>query len=174
MLSDEGIAYVRECRLPNSRTRVDFKVSGSDFIECKVSLNAGQVNEFIGQAIQYRAFANRVILCIPSDVQIRADLHTIITELGVTVCNENGLGEVLVGRTWSLPSKQITPQVTVRFTCKCCGSSEKRRHRMNSYCIDCAPRIPHMTFDSKTNRWVDVRGNSCLSDDPQYKQTEML
>jgi hypothetical protein len=154
LLTSAKIAHIRECRLPSSRTRVDFKLSDNTFVECKVALNAGQLNEFIGQATQYRAFSDRVVLCIPSDVQIRADLHRLIIEMGISVCNELTLGEVVCGAAVSLPPSQVTPQRSTRFVCKCCGSGERRRHRMNSYCVDCAPNIPKMHFDYHLDHWV--------------------
>ena len=156
MLTAANISHVRECRLPSSRTRVDFKLPNNTFVECKVGVNAGQVYEFIGQATHYRGFANRVILCIPSDVKIREDLHAIIAEMDILICNEQGLGHLFSDNRLTLPPAQVTPQTTVRFVCKCCGSSEKRRHRMNSYCVDCAPRIPQMRFDARMNRWVGL------------------
>ena len=76
--------------------------------------------------------------------------------MGVFICNDQGLAELLSGNRVSLPPRQVSAQRTVRFICKSCGSSEKRRHRMNSYCVDCAPRIPNMTFDFRANRWTNV------------------
>jgi len=154
LLTSAEIAYIRECRLPKSRTRVDFKLSDNTFVECKVALNAGQVNEFIGQATQYRAFSKRIVLCIPSDVQIRADLHRLIIEMGILICNELTFSDLFGGADISLPPSQVTPQRSTRFVCKCCGSTERRRHRMNSYCVDCAPNIPKMHFDYHLNRWI--------------------
>jgi hypothetical protein len=94
MLTAASIGHIRECGLPEVRTRVDFKLTDNTFLECKVSVNAAQVYGFIGQAAHYRGFAKRVILCIPSDVQIRADLYAIITGMGVSICNEQGLGKL--------------------------------------------------------------------------------
>jgi len=154
ILLSHQLQYVRECRLPGSRTRVDFKLVDKTFIECKVGVNAAQMYQFIGQAVHYQKFAAKIILCIPSDVEIRKDLHELIVQMGVLVCNEATLSETLGGKIISVPIAQLgAPRVT-QFLCKCCGSSEKRRHRMNSYCVDCAPLIVNMKFDQRLNRWV--------------------
>ncbi|HMG04951.1 MAG TPA: hypothetical protein VK581_05785 [Chthoniobacterales bacterium] len=148
------IKYVKECRLRECRTRVDFKTDDGTFIECKVGANSGQMYEFIGQACHYRLFATRVILCLPSDVQIRADLYELIICQGVIVCNENTLLSVLSGKELPAFHSQLIPAKKTSFVCKCCGSAERRRHRMNSYCVDCGPAISEMRFDYHVNRWV--------------------
>src|SRR5206468_1123217 len=68
LLQARQLEYIRECRLPGSRTRVDFKLADGTFIECKVGVNAAQMYQFIGQAVHYQKFATKIILCIPSDV----------------------------------------------------------------------------------------------------------
>jgi hypothetical protein len=156
-LRSRQLEYVRECRLPGSRTRVDFKLADGTFIECKVGVNAAQMYQFIGQALHYRKFATKIILCIPGDVEIRKDLHELIVQIGVLVCNEAALPEILGGKIISVPIAQLGTPRTTRFLCKCCGSSEKRRHRMNSYCVDCAPLIHTMKFDQRLNRWLSAR-----------------
>jgi hypothetical protein len=154
ILQSRQLESVRECRLPGSRTRVDFKLADGMFIECKVGVNAAQMYQFIGQALHYQKFAAKIILCIPSDVEIRKDLHELIVEMGVLVCNESTVPQILGGEIISLPTAQLgTPRMT-QFVCKCCGSSERRRHRMNSYCVDCAPLISSMRFEQRLNRWV--------------------
>jgi hypothetical protein len=159
ILQSRQLEFVRECRLPCSRTRVDFKLADGMFIECKVGVNAAQMYQFIGQALHYQKFATKIILCIPSDVEIRKDLHELIVQMGVLVCNESTVPQILDGKIISLPTAQLeTPRMT-QFVCKCCGSSERRRHRMNSYCVDCAARIPYMRFDQRLNRWVKVSVN---------------
>ena len=156
ILQSLGRKYIRECQLQGSRTRVDFKLDDGSFIECKVAVNSGQTYEFIGQAIHYRKFTDKIILCIPTDIEMREDLYAIIIEMGVLVCNESTVSEVLGGKTISLPITQLGTPRTTQFVCKCCGSTERRRHRMNSYCIDCAPQIPHMNYDQRVGRWVNA------------------
>ena len=158
ILQSRQLEYIRECRLPGSRTRVDFKLADQTFIECKVGVNAAQMYQFIGQALHYQKFAMKIILCIPSDVEIRKDLHELIIQMGVLVCNESTVPQILGGKIISLPIAQLGTPRTTQFVCKCCGSSERRRHRMNSYCVDCAPLIRGMKFDQRLNRWV--RGNA--------------
>jgi len=157
ILQSRQLEYVRECRLPGSRTRVDFKLPDQTFIECKVGVNAAQMYQFIGQALHYQKFATKTILCIPSDVEIRKDLHELIIQMGVLVCNESTVSQILGGKIISLPIAQLGTPRTTQFVCKCYGSSERRRHRMNSYCVDCAPQILHMKFDQRLDRWVRAR-----------------
>jgi hypothetical protein len=156
ILQSRQLEYVRECRLPSSRTRVDFKLADQTFIECKVGVNAAQMYQFIGQAVHYRKFVAKIVLCIPSDVEIRKDLHELIIQLGVLVCNEDTVSQLLGGKIISLPTAQLGMPRTTEFVCKCCGSSERRRYRMNSYCVDCAAQIPHMQFDQRLNRWIPL------------------
>ena len=154
ILQSLHLKYIRECRLEGSRTRVDFKLADGSFIECKVAVNSGQTYEFIGQAFHYRKFTDKIILCVPADIEMRKDLHALIAEIGVVVCTEFTLAQYLGGSSLQLPSIQVSiPRVT-RFVCKCCGSPERRRHRMNSYCVDCAPRISSMRFDQRLDRWI--------------------
>lgn len=148
------VKYIKECRLRECRTRVDFKVDDGTFIECKVGMNSGQTYAFIGQTCHYRLFATRVILCMPSDIRVRADLYDVIQSQGVTVCNEETLLRTLIDKIVPANQAHIVPPRKTDFVCKCCGSAEKRRHRMNSYCVDCAPRISQMRFDFHSNRWV--------------------
>jgi hypothetical protein len=154
ILQSLHLKYVRECRLAGSRTRVDFKLDNGSFIECKVAVNAGQTYEFIGQAFHYRKFTDKIVLCVPDDIEMRKDLHALITEMGVAVCTEFTLAQYLGGSFLNLPSIQVFAPRATRFICKCCGSFERRRHRMNSYCIDCAPRISGMRFDQRRDRWI--------------------
>ena len=148
------VEYIRECRLPGCRTRVDFKLADNTFVECKVAVNSGQTYEFIGQAFHYRKFTDTIILCTPDDIEMRKDLHSIIIEMGVIACTESKLAQYLRGNSLPLPSMKVsTPRVS-RFVCKCCGSGERRRHRMNSYCVDCARLIPKMKFDQQLDRWI--------------------
>jgi len=156
LLKSRALEYVRECRLQGSRTRVDFKLAGKTFIECKVGVNAAQMYQFIGQALHYQKFAVKIILCIPSDVEIRKDLHELISQMGVLVCNESTLQQIIGGNIIPLPTTQLTAPRTTHFVCKCCGSSERRRNRMNSYCVDCAPLIANMKFDQRLKRWVNA------------------
>jgi len=183
LLATAKIKYVKECRLHECRSRVDFRTGDGTFIECKVGANAGQTYEFIGQACHYRLFASRVILCVPSDVQIRADLYEVIIAQGVIVSNESTLLSVLGGQQGAISPAQITPAKRTTFVCKCCGSDERRRHRMNSYCV--APNIAGMRFDYRLNRWVDSRdthqceigaGNSVMPGNQtiEHEQVEML
>ena len=128
ILRSRQLEYIRECRLQASRSRVDFKLTDKTFIECKVGVNAAQMYQFIGQALHYKTFAAKTILCIPSDVEIRKDLHALIIQMGVLVCNEATLPEVLGGKIISVPIAQLGTPRTTQFVCKCCGSSERRRH----------------------------------------------
>jgi hypothetical protein len=166
LLSATNIQYVRECRLQRCRTRVDFKLEDETFLECKVGMNSGQTYEFIGQACHYRLFAKRVLLCIPSDVRIRADLFEVIIAQGVTVCDENTVLSVLKGNPISNLAGRITFPQTTSFKCKCCGSAERRRHRMNRYCVDCAPNISAMRFDYRLNRWVNEKDYGLIDAGP--------
>src|SRR5205807_3206720 len=128
------LQYIREARLPGCRTRVDFKLGDSSFIECKVAVNSGQTSKFIGQAVHYKEFTDRIILCIPGDVQMRSDLHALVAKLGVIMCTEFTLGHCVSNDTTpSLPIAVSQPRKS-SFVCKCCGSVERRRHRTNSYC----------------------------------------
>jgi len=154
LLTVSSVQFIRECRIQSSRTRVDFKLGDGTFLECKVAVNAGQTYEFIGQAFHYKSHASRIILCIPSDVRIREDLYRIIVDMGVLVCTEISLSEVLTGCVIALPAQHIVQAAKVKFVCKCCDSTEKRRHRTNSYCVDCAPLIPQMRFNFLLNRWI--------------------
>lgn len=154
LLQTAGVGFVEECRVCDSRTRVDFKLADGTYVECKVAMNSGQTYEAIGQLLHYRKHASRIVLCIPDDVAMRRDLLELITELGVTVANESCLSAALAGVPPPLPQTQVVTQHRVSFECKCCGSHEKRRHRTNSYCIECAPRISGMRFDFHLNRWV--------------------
>lgn len=154
VLKNSGAIFVVEARLAGTRTRVDFKLSDGTFVELKVGLSSGQCYEFIGQAVHYRKHTKRIVLCIPSDIQFRRDLHELIVELGVIICNENTLAVVLRGELPPAESNQVIPQRASDFVCKCCGSSEKRRR--NSCCVDCAPLIPQMRFDVATDRWLKL------------------
>lgn len=154
LLTSAEIKYVRECRLQQCRTRVDFKIDDGTFVECKVGMNSGQTYEFIGQACHYRLFALRVILCVPSDIKIRADLYELIGAQAVTVCNEETLLPVLGGKVVVSSHTHVSTPKRISFACKCCGSRERRRHRMNSYCVDCRLIIANMRFDYHLDRWV--------------------
>ena len=154
ILRDKGFTLVEECRLPGARTRVDIRLSDGTYIECKVAFNSGQLYEFIGQAVHYRKFTHRVVLCAPEDVEVRKDLFDIILELGVEICNPTTILDLLNGNPCVKPAIQTAMQRNVFFVCKCCGSREKRRHRNNSYCVDCVSEIPHMCFDYRQNRWL--------------------
>jgi hypothetical protein len=160
ILKSQRLKYVRESRLKGSRTRVDFKLENDTFVECKVGVNAGQTYQFIGQALHYRKFATEIVLCIPSDVEMRQDLHQLIVDIGIIVCNEHTLAENLGGKIVPLPVVQLSAPRSSRFICKCCGSSEQRRHRMNSYCVECAPQISKMTFNQRLNRWVGSKSGA--------------
>ena len=156
IIKKAGIGLTMEARLHGARTRVDFKLDDSTFVELKVGLSSGQCYEFIGQAFHYRKHAKKIVLCIPSDIQFRRDLYELIIELGVVVCNENNLVRVIEGELPLVASDQVVQQRYSRFVCKCCGSSEKRRR--NSCCVDCAPLIPEMRFDVSADRWVKRTG----------------
>jgi hypothetical protein len=154
LLTRASIEFVSECRVSNSRTRVDFKLSDRTFIECKVATNSGQTYEAIGQLVHYRKYATRVILCVPDDVAIRRDLFEIIAEFNVPVCTQATLPTELGGVATRFPENRLVTQRRISFRCKCCGSTEKRRHRSNSYCVECVPLIPLMRFDFHLNRWI--------------------
>jgi len=156
ILQSRQLEYVRECRLQGSRTRVDFKLADKTFIECKVGVNAAQMYQFIGQAVHYQKFATKIVLCIPSDVEIRKDLHELIIQMGVVVCNESTLQQITGGNIIPLSTTQLTVPRTTHFVCKCCGSAERRRNRMNSYCVDCGPLIPQMRFEQQLDKWVQI------------------
>jgi hypothetical protein len=87
---------------------------------------------------------------------MRKDLHALITGMGVAVCTEFTLAQYLGGTSLQLPSIQVSIPRVSRFVCKCCGSSERRRHRLHSYCVDCAPRISDMRFDQRLDRWTSI------------------
>ena len=156
ILKNADIGFVTESRLRGAMTRVDIKLDDGTFVELKVGLRSGQCYEFIGQAFHYRRHAKRIILCIPSDIQFRQDLYELVVELGVILCNETTIAGVLDGELPLVASNQVIPQRASRFICKCCGSSEKRRRRSNSYCVECAPLIPEMRFDIPTDQWVKL------------------
>lgn len=136
VLAHSGLEYVRECRLFGCRTRVDFRLADNSFLECKVAVNSGQTYEFIGQAVHYKEFADRIVLCIPSDVQMRSDLHALVAKLGVMICTEFSLAQCLSSDATPLLPIPVSPPRKSSFVCKCCGSEERRRHRMNSYCLE--------------------------------------
>ncbi len=154
VLLDVGQNFIPQARLPGSRTKVDLKCDDGTFLELKVAMNSGQTYEFIGQAMHYKKFAKRIILCVPDDVEMRCDLYDLIVELGVAVCNQVTLIDVLRGPTGYAKFEQTVQPAASSFRCKCCGSIEKRRHRQNSYCLECAPQIKGMRFDSSLDRWV--------------------
>jgi hypothetical protein len=80
LLSQSGILFKREAKLPGCRTRVDF-LAGDLYIECKVSCRAGQVYESMGQLLHYSELSKvKPVLLLPDDVTMRADLAKIITE----------------------------------------------------------------------------------------------
>lgn len=154
ILQSLRLQYIRECKLVDCRTRVDFKLADNSFIECKVAVNSGQTQKFIGQAVHYKEFTERIILCVPADVQMRSDLNALVTKLGVIVCTEFTLTQCLSSDSVPPLPVAVSPPRKSSFVCKCCGSAERRRHRMNSYCVDCAPLIGRMKFDQRVDRWV--------------------
>jgi hypothetical protein len=90
LLIASGIKYEREWKLPNCRTRVDFRLDGDVFIECKVAVRSGQVYEAIGQVVHYKSIGATVFLVVPDDVQIRSDLKTLLMQ-HCNVTNEANL-----------------------------------------------------------------------------------
>ena len=156
IVKNAGVRFVSQARLCDAMTRVDIKLEDGTFVELKVALNARGSYEFIGQAFHYRKHAKRIILCIPSDIEFRRDLYELIVELGVIVCNEETIAAVLDGELPLVAANHVIAQRASRFVCKCCGSREKRRHRSNSYCVECAPSIREMTFDCPSDRWIKL------------------
>ena len=156
ILRKAGIRFEPESPLHGARTKVDIKLEDGTFVEFKVGLNSAQSHEFIGQATHYRKHAKKIILCIPSDVEVRGDLFELIVELGVIVCNETTIAAVLGGELPLVAFNQVVRHKDSHFICKCCGSAEKRRHRANSYCVECAPLIREMKFDYRSNRWTKL------------------
>lgn len=90
-----GLEFEEEFVIPVSRTRGDFLVRNT-IIECKVSAEAGALNEALGQAIIYRTFTpHHVIILLPDDLPDRAAWSCAAKSIGVEIMWERQLPEIV-------------------------------------------------------------------------------
>jgi len=165
--SKAGVGVTREAHVGQTQSRVDFVDECGRWVECKVATDSGSAYIAIGQAVHYRKHgAASVFICIPDDVRIRDDMAALLSDVGATVVTLTQLGQLIaegvVGQ-----SETTMPFRRTQFVCKCCGKSSSRRSRSashyRSYCVECEPLIPTMTYSQETHRWVPAGAKESFS-----------
>ena len=94
MLDHANLEYACEVTIPRSRTKCDLLV-GSLLIECKVSIEAGALNEALGQALLYRTYTqHEVAIVLPDDLRERTAWTDAASKIGVQFIWEKDLPDV--------------------------------------------------------------------------------
>ena len=87
-------AYDLEVKTPTARTKCDLRV-GNLLIEFKVSIEAGALNEALGQALIYRTHTNNdVIIALPDDLADRPAWTQASAIIGVRMVWERDLPDL--------------------------------------------------------------------------------
>lgn len=94
MINHAQLDYACEVSIPTSRTKCDLLV-GPLLIECKVSVEAGALNEALGQALIYRTHTHHdVAIVLPDDLRERIAWTEAAAKIGVRFILERDLPEV--------------------------------------------------------------------------------
>lgn len=157
LLEESLVAFVPEKKLIHSRSRVDFEVNASIYLECKTCTKSTSFSRAMGQADLYKRDGREVWFVIPDDVSVRDDQLDALVQKGVRLMSETNLREKLSGR--EIQSCVQTKTTITRKFCKCCGKngvilSRSLRGYERSYCVDCEGEVKRRIFDSQQNRWV--------------------
>ena len=107
LLKDLQIAYVREKKLMRSRSRMDFELNGSTFLECKIVTKSNIFSRAIGQAFLAKAEKKDVWFVIPDDISMRKDQVELLQRFQVPIFSETSLRQKLSGE------KPVQVQTTI-------------------------------------------------------------
>jgi predicted RNA-binding Zn-ribbon protein involved in translation (DUF1610 family) len=98
LLKDFQISFVREKKLVESRSRMDFELYGSTFLECKICTKSNIFMRAIGQAVMAKTEKKEVWVVIPDDISIRKDQLELLKQIQVPIFSETGLRQKFAGQ----------------------------------------------------------------------------
>lgn len=166
-LKESGIEYVREKKCVHSRSRTDFEINKSTYLECKTATKPTSFNEAIGQAIQYKTLDQKEVwVVVPDDVLVRRDQLETLEKNGILALNETSFRLKLSGKK---NLDRLSTKTTVAHDlCKCCGKSDVVMSRspsgsVRSYCVSCEDEIKRRIFDQHLNRWIPLPTNENIT-----------
>ena len=98
LLKDLQVTYVREKKLLQSRSRMDFELYGSTFLECKIVTKSNIFSRAIGQAFLAKAEKKDVWFVIPDDVSMRKDQVELLQQFQIPIFSETSFRQKLAGQ----------------------------------------------------------------------------
>ena len=98
LLKDFQTAFVREKKLIQSRSRMDFELNASTFLECKICTKSNIFSRAIGQAFLAKAEKKDVWFVIPDDITIRKDQLDLLQQFQIPIFSETSLRQKLAGQ----------------------------------------------------------------------------
>jgi hypothetical protein len=78
LLKDFHAVYVREKKLKDYRSRMDFELNASTYLECKTCTKSNIFMRAIGQALIAQGESKNVWIVIPDDIKVRPDQQKIL------------------------------------------------------------------------------------------------
>ncbi len=114
MLKDLRIAYVREKKLAQSRSRMDFELNSATFLECKIVTKSNIFMRAIGQALLAKAEKKDVWFVIPEDVSMRKDQVELLRQFQIPIFSETGLRQNLTGDTPAYVETKVTARLSAQ------------------------------------------------------------
>jgi len=98
LLKDFQVPFVREKKLVQSRSRMDFELNTSTFLECKICTKSNIFARAIGQAFLARAEKKDVWFVIPDDISMRKDQLELLREFQIPIFSETSFRQKLAGQ----------------------------------------------------------------------------
>jgi predicted RNA-binding Zn-ribbon protein involved in translation (DUF1610 family) len=98
LLKDFQVPFVREKKLVRSRSRMDFELYASTFLECKICTKSNIFARAIGQAFLARAEKKDVWFVIPDDISMRKDQLELLQEFQIPIFSETSFRQKLAGQ----------------------------------------------------------------------------
>ena len=97
-LKDFHIAYVREKKLKDYQSRMDFELYASTFLECKTCTKSNIFMRAIGQALIAQGESKSVWIVIPDDIKVRPDQQTLLEKNHILLLKESEFREKLANQ----------------------------------------------------------------------------
>jgi predicted RNA-binding Zn-ribbon protein involved in translation (DUF1610 family) len=113
LLKDFQISFVREKKLLQSRSRMDFELNASTFLECKICTKSNIFARAIGQAFLARAEKKDVWFVIPDDISMRKDQLELLQEFQIPIFSETSFRQKLAGQEPVQVQTRITAGLSI-------------------------------------------------------------